>query len=120
VNEMPRWQAASTLAAAIGLRSENQPTLIVGLLQVLLEALARAVQDGAAEVEGRGIEIADKVLTHFTVDECLAIADYFGGKRVALPAGTTLGNLSAVVRQLLGLCIGEPLNGALVAWTTGG
>src|SRR5690349_13736716 len=91
-DDMPRWQATSTFAAAIGLRSDNQPTLIVGLLQVLLEAMARAVQDGAAAVEGRGVEIADKVLDHFTVDECLAIADYFGGAHVTVPAGTTLGN----------------------------
>ena len=118
-NDLPRWQAASTFSAAIGLRSDNQPTLVVGLLQVLLEALARAVQDGATAVEGRGVEIAEAVLTHFTVDECLAIADYFGGAHVTLPAGTTLGNVGAVVRKLLGLCIGEPLNAALVAWTSG-
>jgi hypothetical protein len=117
-SEMPRADAASTLSVAMRLRSDSQPTLIVGLMLVLLEAFARALADGARANEDRGAAIADTALAHYTVDECLGIAGYFGGEHLAIPAGTTLGTLGDAVRGLLGQCIGNPLNGALVAWAT--
>ena len=115
--DMPRAEAATMLSNAVRLRSDEQPTLIVGLMLVLLEAVARAVSDGPCTPEERGGAIADKALVHFTVDECLSIAAYFGGNHIAVPAGTTLGSLEGIVLQLLGQCIGDPLNGALVAWS---
>jgi hypothetical protein len=116
--DMPRAEAAAMLSNAVRLRSDEQPTLIVGLMLVLLEAVARSVGEGPRTPEDRGGPIADQALAHFTVDECLAIARYFGGEHVGVPAGTTLGSLAAVVHTLLGQCIGDPLNGALVAWST--
>jgi hypothetical protein len=117
--DLPRAEAAATLATAMGLRSDEQPTFIVGLMLVLLEAVARTVAEGPREPEDRGSAIADNALAHFTVDECLAIAGYFGGDHVAVPAGTTLGSLSATVHRVLGQCIGDPVNGALGAWSSG-
>jgi hypothetical protein len=114
--EMARAEAAAMLSNAVRLRSDEQPTLIVGLMLVLLEAIARAIAEGPRTPEQRGGSIADQALAHFTVDECLAIAEYFGGDQVAVPSGTTLGALGDTVRRLLGRCIGDPLNGALVAW----
>jgi len=99
------------------LRSNEQPTLVVGLMLVLLEAIARAVQDGARAPEDRGGKIAEIALGHYTVDECLEISAYFGGDHVAVPPGTTLGTLSNTVHELLCGCIGNPLNGALIAWS---
>lgn len=115
--DMPRAEAAAMLSNAVRLRSDEQPTLIVGLMLVLLEAIARAVGEGARTPEDRGGPIADQALAHYTVDECLAIARYFGGDHLAVPAGTTLGSLAETVQVLLGQCIGDPLNGALVAWS---
>src|SRR5438477_9513753 len=60
--DQPRAEAAATLSAAMRLRSDDQPTLIVGLMLVLLEALARAVQDGARTPEDRGGKIAEIAL----------------------------------------------------------
>jgi len=116
-DDQPRAEAAAALSAAMGLRSDNQPTFIVSLMLVLLEAVARAVQDGARVPEDRGAKIAEIALGHFTVDECLGISAYFGGDRVAVPPGTTLGTLSDAVHELLRTCIGDPLNVALAAWS---
>ena len=116
-NDMPRAQAAAMLSAAMQLRSDAQPTLVVGLFLVLLEAVARAVQDGPSTPETRGRAIADHAVAHFTVDECLEISAYFGGDQVPLPAGTTFGTLATAVRGLLGECIGDPLNGPIAAWS---
>jgi hypothetical protein len=115
--DMPRAEAAAMLSNAVRLRSDEQPTSIVGLMLVLLEAVARAVGEGVRTPEDRGGPIADEALAHFTVDECLTIARYFGGEHVAVPAGTTLGSLADAVHTLLSQCIGDPLNGALVAWS---
>jgi hypothetical protein len=116
--DLPRADAASTLSVAMRLRGDAQPTIVVGLMLVLLEAIARAVAEGPRAPEDRGGAIAERALAHYTVDECLAIAGYFGGDHIAIPTGTTLGTLGDAVRGLLGLCIGDPLNGALAAWTT--
>ena len=63
--------------------------------------------------------IADTALAHFTVDECLAIARYFGGEHVAVPAGTTLGSLAASgARSSSASASAIHLNGALVAWSS--
>jgi hypothetical protein len=115
--EMPRAQAAATLSAAMQLRSDEQPALIVGLLLVMIEAVARAVPDGPRTPEDRGRAIADQALAHYTVDECLGISEYFGGDQVVIPTGTTLGTLADRVRELLGECLGEPLNGPLGRWS---
>jgi len=115
--DQPRAEVAATLSAAMRLRSDDQPTVIVGLMLVLLEALARAVQDGGRAPEDRGGKIAEIALGHYTVDECLQISAYFGGDHVAVPAGTTLGTLPDAVRELLCRCIGDPLNVALTAWS---
>jgi len=115
--DQPRAEAAANLSAAMRLRSDAQPTLVVGLMLVLLEAAARAVQDGARAPEDRGAKLAEIALGHFTVDECLEISAYFGGDHVAIPAGTTLGTLSSAVHELLCHCIGDPLNGALADWS---
>jgi hypothetical protein len=117
--DLPRADAAATLSTAMGLRSDEQPTFIVGLLLVLLEAIARALGEGSRGSEDRGREVADRALAHFTIDECLAIATYFGGNHVAVPAGTTLGSLGETVHELLGQCIGDPIDGALAAWSAG-
>jgi hypothetical protein len=116
--DQSRVEAAATLSAAMGFRSNEEPTLIVGLMLVLLEALARAVQDGARTPEDRGGKIAEIALGHYTVDECLGISAYFGGDHVALPASTTLGTLSDAVHEILCRCIGDPLNVALTDWST--
>lgn len=114
--DLPRADAAAALSNAMGLRSDGQPTFIVGLMLVLLEAVSRAVADGPREPEDRGGDIAGRALAHFTVDECLAIAGYFGGDHIALPAGTTFGTLADTVHELLGQCIGDPVTGALAEW----
>ena len=116
-NELPRAEAAARLSSAMGLRSDEQPTLIVGLMLVLLEAVARTLGEGRRVPEDRGAAIADQALAHYTVDECLAIAGYFGGDHLQVPGGTTLGSLRDAVLDLLGQCIGHPLNGALGAWS---
>lgn len=116
-NDQPRADAAATLSTAMQLRSDDQPTFVVGLMLVLLEAIARAVQDGARSPEDRGSKIAEIALGHYTVDECLGISAYFGGDHVAVPQGTTLGTLPDAVRELLCRCIGDPLNVALAAWS---
>jgi hypothetical protein len=115
--DLPRAEAAAELSTAMQLRSDDQPTFIVGLMLVLLEAMARTVSDPPHEPEDRGGAIAHRALAHFTVDECLAIATYFGGDHVAVPPGTTLGTLGETVHNLVGRCIGDPLNGALAAWS---
>ena len=115
--EQSRADAAANLSSAMRLRNDEQPTLVVGLMLVLLEAVARAVQDGARAPEDRGGKIAEIALGHYTVDECLEISAYFGSDHVAVPSGTTLGTLSNAVHELLCGCIGDPLNAALIAWS---
>src|SRR4051812_25376715 len=75
--DLPRSEAAARLSTAMSLRSDEQPTLIVGLMLVLLEAVARSLGEGARDPEDRGAAIADQALAPFTVDECLEIAAYF-------------------------------------------
>jgi hypothetical protein len=116
-HDLPRGEAAATLSAAMRLRADEQSTLVVGLMLVLLEAIARAVQDGSRVPEDRGGKIAEIALGHYTVDECLEISAYFGGDHVAIPPGTTLGSLSNTVHELLCHCIGDPLSVALTEWS---
>ena len=115
--DLPRVEAAASVAAAMGLRGDDQPTLVVGLMLVLLEAIARARQDGSRVPEDRGSKLAEIALGHYTVDECLEISAYFGGDHLAVPPGTTLGSLSNAVHELLCRSIGDPVNVALTAWS---
>jgi len=113
VDHMSRSRMAEALSKQVGLRSDHQPVLVVGLLQILLESLARSARQDSI-IERGGVEIASAVVNHFTLDECVAVAEYFGWSDQHVEQDTTLEDLSRVVHGLLGERIGAHLAEALV------
>ncbi|HTD49569.1 MAG TPA: hypothetical protein VK771_03155 [Acidimicrobiia bacterium] len=114
VGHMSRSRMAQELAAHLGLRRDDQPVLVVGLLHVLLESLARAARREPL-IEARGVDLATALAHHFTLDECLALTEYFGWADTTADDATRIGEQDTA-QHVLGERLGAQLDGSLIEW----
>jgi hypothetical protein len=115
VGQMSRSRMAQELSAQLGLRADDQPVLVVGLLHVLLESLGRATRR-EARVEAGGVDLASALALHFTLDECLALTEYFGWADKNAASDTTRTGKDHTAQHLLGERLGAQLDGTLMQW----